>query len=95
MQRMVVRIQIINVAVEQQASGDYTWIDNNANGIQDAGDIPVSGVTVKLYRASDNVLMDQTTTNSVDLQFMVCKSTYYIEFGFSDRIFSDHSKYFR
>ena len=73
----------VNITVEQRAKiGDYTWIDNNANGIQDAGDIPVSGVAVKLYRTSDNVLMDQTTTNNVGYyQFMVCKGTYYVEFG--------------
>ena len=33
--------------------GDYTFIDNNENGIQDGGDQPLSGVTVNLYDASD------------------------------------------
>ncbi len=29
--------------------GDYVWLDANANGIQDAGEPPISGVTVTLY----------------------------------------------
>ncbi|HEX7308384.1 SdrD B-like domain-containing protein [Lentzea sp.] len=28
--------------------GDYVWIDTNRNGVQDAGEPPVAGVTVKL-----------------------------------------------
>ncbi len=43
--------------------GDYVWMDTNRNGIQDAGEPPVSGVTVNLYTA-DGSLWDTTTTDS-------------------------------
>ncbi|MFN8303094.1 MAG: SdrD B-like domain-containing protein [Saprospiraceae bacterium] len=34
--------------------GDYVWIDDNANGVQDPGELPLAGVTVKLQDASGN-----------------------------------------
>ena len=43
--------------------GDYVWMDTNRNGIQDAGEPPVSGVTVNLYTA-DGSLWDTTTTDN-------------------------------
>ena len=33
--------------------GDYVWEDSNADGVQDAGEPPISGVTVKLYKDAD------------------------------------------
>jgi len=33
--------------------GDYTWIDSNSDGIQDPNEIPLEGVTVNLYLATD------------------------------------------
>lgn len=33
------------------AVGDYAWIDSNRNGIQDAGELPMQGVTVTLQDA--------------------------------------------
>ena len=43
------------------AIGDYVWHDQNGNGIPDAGEQPLSGVTVELYNTSD-VLISSTTT---------------------------------
>jgi protocatechuate 3,4-dioxygenase beta subunit len=34
------------------AIGDYVWLDGNANGRQDAGETPLSGVVVSLYNAA-------------------------------------------
>lgn len=42
--------------------GDLVWDDLNGNGIQDAGEPGVSGVTVKLYYSND-VYVGKTTTN--------------------------------
>ncbi len=48
--------------------GDYVWLDNNSNGIQDASENGVANVDVKLYRAATTsaaaVLLDTTTTDS-------------------------------
>ncbi|PZU49075.1 MAG: hypothetical protein DI566_01795 [Microbacterium sp.] len=45
------------------AVGDYVWFDADRDGIQDAGEIPVQGVTVRLYDAL-GALVDETTTNA-------------------------------
>jgi len=52
--------------------GDYTWIDENANGIQDAGEAPVSGVVVNLYDATDlsTILATATTDANGYYQFI-------------------------
>ncbi|MBD2700531.1 DUF11 domain-containing protein [Spirosoma sp. BT702] len=41
--------------------GNLVFADNNSNGIQDAGDIPISGVTVTLI--SNGTVVATTTTN--------------------------------
>jgi choice-of-anchor A domain-containing protein/uncharacterized repeat protein (TIGR01451 family) len=43
--------------------GDFVWLDLNHNGIQDAGEPGLYGVTAALYRCSDNGLVAWTTTN--------------------------------
>jgi len=45
------------------AIGDFVWEDVNGNGIQDAGEPGIDGVTVELYDSGDN-LQDTTTTAS-------------------------------
>jgi len=42
--------------------GDFTFIDNNESGTQDAGDTPVGGITVNLYNADDLTTPIATTT---------------------------------
>ncbi|MFZ4058874.1 MAG: SdrD B-like domain-containing protein, partial [Ferruginibacter sp.] len=46
------------------AVGDYVWYDRDANGRQDAGEIPVAGVTVTLYDASNNKVASAVTTGN-------------------------------
>ncbi len=41
--------------------GDYTWIDSDADGLQDPGESPLGNVEVRLYDASDTLL---STTHS-------------------------------
>lgn len=43
--------------------GNRVWIDTNANGIQDPGESPVQGITVRLYNAS-NTLVGTAITNA-------------------------------
>ncbi len=52
--------------------GDYTWIDADQNGVQDAGETPLEGVIVDLYGpgpdgvfgTADDVLLQSTTTDA-------------------------------
>jgi hypothetical protein len=46
--------------------GDFVWMDNNNNGIQDAGEPGIPGITVQLYDCNNN-LIRTTTTNSMGL----------------------------
>ncbi len=47
-----------------QTLGDRLWLDNNGNGIQDAGEAGIAGATVQLKNSSGTVL--QTTTTDVN-----------------------------
>ncbi len=42
--------------------GDFVWYDLNANGVQDAGEAGINGVSMELRRASDFFLLAVTTT---------------------------------
>jgi SdrD B-like domain/Secretion system C-terminal sorting domain len=44
--------------------GDFVWYDTNKNGIQDAGEVGVPGVTVVLLDATTNAIVKTTTTNT-------------------------------
>ena len=49
--------------------GDKVWLDANKNGVQDAGETGVSGVTVQLKDASGAVVASQVTNASGDYLF--------------------------
>jgi Tol biopolymer transport system component/protocatechuate 3,4-dioxygenase beta subunit len=54
-----------DAGIYQYASlGDYAWEDLDADGIQDAGEPPVPGVTVTLYDSANNVVATDTTDAS-------------------------------
>ncbi|MDR3431263.1 MAG: SdrD B-like domain-containing protein, partial [Rouxiella aceris] len=44
--------------------GDYVWLDSNGNGLQDAGEPALSGVTVNLLNSSGTTTLATTTTDS-------------------------------
>ena len=46
------------------ALGDFVWHDLNKNGIQDAGEPGIAGVTVKLFDCASNQLATTTTSAS-------------------------------
>lgn len=48
--------------------GNRVWFDLNQNGIQDPGEAPIAGVTVRLYDAAGNVVAT-TTTNAEGVYF--------------------------
>ncbi|MYM26026.1 hypothetical protein GTP46_25690 [Duganella sp. FT135W] len=52
------------IVVVQAKLGDTVWEDKNANGVQDAGESGIAGVTVQLKNAAGTVV--QTTTTGAD-----------------------------
>ena len=62
--------------------GDFVWDDENEDGIQDAGEPGIPGVTVTLYDANGNQVA-QTTTSSTGYYLFdnLTPASYYIEFS--------------
>jgi uncharacterized repeat protein (TIGR01451 family) len=54
----------INQPAPLASLGDFVWYDTNLNGIQDAGETGVQGVSVALYNATTNTQLATTTTDS-------------------------------
>ncbi len=84
---------IINLAEDQsylqadfgyvQAStiGDRVWEDLDADGLQDAGEPGLSGVTVKLYTSSNNLVRTAATNASGVYTFTnMVPGNYYVQF---------------
>jgi RNAse (barnase) inhibitor barstar len=44
--------------------GDFVWIDSNADGIRNSGELGVSNITVKLYNSPTNVVATTTTSST-------------------------------
>ena len=61
--------------------GDFVWNDLNADGVQDAGEAGIDGVTVNLY-ASDGTFIATTTTAGGGLYLFdnLTPGDYYVEF---------------
>lgn len=55
--------------------GDYVWLDDNANGRQDAGEMPVLGVVVSLYDAAGQPITQNVIVNGVSTQVPVTSIT--------------------
>ncbi len=61
--------------------GDFVWFDANGNGIQDSGESGLSGITVKLYDCSDNLISSTTTNYQGKYNFTdLMPGNYYIKF---------------
>ena len=61
--------------------GDYVWLDSNHNGIQDANELPLSGIVVKLFDKSGKEKASTKTDASGKYNFAdVVAGKYYIEF---------------
>ncbi|WP_347250248.1 SdrD B-like domain-containing protein, partial [Zoogloea sp.] len=56
--------------------GDRVWEDKNANGVQDAGESGIAGVTVQLKDAGGNVVQSTTTDANGNYGFTVTPGTY-------------------
>ncbi|NPA91664.1 MAG: DUF11 domain-containing protein [Chloroflexi bacterium] len=61
--------------------GDYVWLDENGNGIQDPGESGLDGITVKLYDADNNLIDTTTTSGGGNYSFThLMPGDYYVEF---------------
>ncbi len=47
--------------------GDFVWIDNNNNGIQEIGEPGFNNLTVNLYDANTDMLLNTTTTDNMGM----------------------------
>jgi protocatechuate 3,4-dioxygenase beta subunit len=54
-----------NVFDSKSSIGDFVWNDLNNNGIQDAGEPGIPGVTVTLYAADGTTVIGTTTTDAL------------------------------
>jgi hypothetical protein len=62
------------------AIGNFVWNDTNANGVQDAGELGISGVRVKLFNCSGVELMSALTDGSGEYSFTNLKpGEYHVE----------------
>lgn len=62
--------------------GDFVWNDLNRNGIQDAGEPGVSGVTVKLYSCAGALLATTQTSSNGGYTFsQLSPGSYYVMFN--------------
>ncbi|NLX08609.1 MAG: DUF3344 domain-containing protein [Chloroflexi bacterium] len=63
------------------ALGDYVWFDNDRDGIQDAGEAGVPGVTVRLYNGAGTLLAtDVTDASGLYLFDNLQPGDYFVEF---------------
>ena len=61
--------------------GDMVWLDNDGDGIQDAGEDPLAGVTVTLYDSGDNALGSTTSAADGSYSFEgLASDNYYLTF---------------
>lgn len=67
--------------VMKASLGDKVWNDENKNGIQDAGENGISGVTVKLYTCSNEIAGVLTTNSAGNYSFTnLMPGDYYVVF---------------
>ena len=69
-----------SVLVPLAAPGDVVWLDRNANGIQDAGEPGVPGITVNIYTSTGTLIATRTTDANGNYNFIVNPGNYYIGF---------------
>ena len=62
--------------------GDRAWLDADADGIQDVGELGLGGVTVRIYGAGSNLLAETTTGTAGNYSFTNLPSgSYFLEFA--------------
>lgn len=80
------------------ALGDYVWIDDNANGIQDENEKGLEGVKVNLYQVDEanNRALIKTTKTDADGKYLfeaLTEGNYIVEFDISGIDSKGYSEY--
>ncbi len=70
--------------IAKASLGDRVFLDMNGNGVQDAGEAGISGVTVTLHDAAGNSLGSTTTDGNGNYAFQVDPGTYAIKVNAPD-----------
>lgn len=72
-----------NTKLGKASLGDLVWFDLNNNGIQDAGETGVQGITVNLLAADATTILSTTITNALGNYIFtgLDAGTYYVSFG--------------
>ena len=81
---IVLLLQILTTSGFSQYAkiGDYVWEDTNQNGIQDAGEPPIPGVTILLYNQNGEKLYENYSDYTGRYLFTeVPPGNYYMEFN--------------
>ncbi|MEZ4707417.1 MAG: SdrD B-like domain-containing protein [Caldilineaceae bacterium] len=67
------------------AIGNYVWLDADGNGVQDAGEEPISNVTVQLFDGNGNLVATTTTDANGLYGFSeLTPGDYYVQFTAPD-----------
>ncbi|UJS26611.1 IPTL-CTERM sorting domain-containing protein [Thiothrix winogradskyi] len=78
-------VQDVDAGIQAGALGDRVWVDLNENGVQDAGEPGVAGVTVKLMDGNGKDVALTTTDASGFYAFRdVVPGTYTVQFVLTD-----------
>ncbi len=59
----------LSCPVNYSSIGDKVWNDANQNGIQDNGELGISGITIELYNCNNNLISSTTTDNNGNYLF--------------------------
>ncbi|CAA6806722.1 MAG: Unknown protein [uncultured Sulfurovum sp.] len=61
--------------------GDYVWLDSNKNGLQDATELALENITVKLFDKNKKLIMSTQTDSTGNYLFKeILRGEYYVEF---------------
>lgn len=74
----------IRAASPLNSLGDFVWYDLDKDGVQDANEAGVPGITVTLYNASTGAVVKTTTTNSLGLYMFTDVAAGSYTVGFSN-----------
>ena len=73
--------QPLLIGVPVACLGDFVWVDANANGAQDAGEVGKAGVLVQLFDCSGNYLAQTLTDENGLYHFYVAPGSYSVVFS--------------
>jgi len=81
-ERLDIDLGLFNPTAPLGQIGDFVWFDSNNNGIQDAGEQGVPGVTVSLLNASNTVITTTATDANGLYRFVnLANATYSVRFS--------------